>query len=147
MPAPAAMPSAAARPAAVQKPGRESGLELLRILCMLFIIADHYAGQSGAAVYDTLPRALFFSALGAGSRLGCDIFVVLGAWFLCRQPFRTRRALGLWLSLWLYTVPLTLLCWSIPGSGVGLGTLRWAMFPVPCCSCRAAPHTRLSDKS
>ena len=69
MPAPAAMPSAAARPAAVQKPGRESGLELLRILCMLFIIADHYAGQSGAAVYDTLPRALFFSALGASSRL------------------------------------------------------------------------------
>ncbi|HJD22058.1 MAG TPA: acyltransferase [Candidatus Gemmiger faecigallinarum] len=130
MPAPAAMPSAAARPAAVQKPGRESGLELLRILCMLFIIADHYAGQSGAAVYDTLPHALFFSALGAGSRLGCDIFVVLGAWFLCRQPFRTRRALGLWLSLWLYTVPLTLLCWFIPGSGVGLGTLRWAMFPV-----------------
>ncbi|MFH7450835.1 hypothetical protein RA279_28260, partial [Pseudomonas syringae pv. tagetis] len=30
----------------------------------------------------------------------------------------------------LYTVPLTLLCWFIPGSGVGLGTLRWAMFPV-----------------
>lgn len=109
---------------------RESSLELLRILCMLFIVADHYAGQSGTAVYDTLPHALFYSALGAGSRLGCDLFVILGAWFLCRQPFRTRRALGLWLSLWLYTVPLTLICLVIPGSNVGLGTLRWAMFPV-----------------
>ena len=118
------------RPAAPTQAARESGLELLRILCMLFIIADHYAGQSGAALYDTLPHAMVFSALGAGSRLGCDIFVVLGAWFLCRQPFQTRRALALWLGLWLYTVPLTLLCKLVPGSDVGLGTLRWAMFPV-----------------
>lgn len=118
------------RPAAPTQAARESGLELLRILCMLFIIADHYAGQSGAALYDTLPHAMAFSALGAGSRLGCDIFVVLGAWFLCRQPFQTRRALALWLGLWLYTVPLTLLCKLVPGSDVGLGTLRWAMFPV-----------------
>lgn len=119
------------RPVSVPgKTERESGLELLRILCMLFIVADHYAGQSGAAVYDTLPHALFYAALGAGSRLGCDLFAVLGAWFLCRQPFRTRRALGLWIGLWLYTVPLTLLCRLVPGSDVGLGTLRWAMFPV-----------------
>lgn len=109
---------------------RQSGLELLRILCMLFIIADHYAGQSGAALYDTLPHALFFALLGAGSRMGCSIFVMLGAWFLCTQPFKTRRALNLWLSLWLYTVPLTLLCFFVPGSGVGLSTLRWAIFPV-----------------
>ena len=125
---PAAVATAVPRTAA--RTGRESGLELLRILCMLFIVADHYAGQSGAALYDTLPHALFFSALGAGSRLGCDLFVVLGAWFLCKQPFQTRRALGLWMGLWLYTVPLTLLCWLIPGSNVGLGTLRWAVFPV-----------------
>lgn len=119
------------RPEAVLKSHtRQSGLELLRILCMLFIIADHYAGQSGAALYDTLPHALFFALLGAGSRMGCSIFVMMGAWFLCTQPFRTRRVLNLWLSLWLYTVPLTLLCFFVPGSGVGLGTLRWAIFPV-----------------
>lgn len=119
------------RPERAQKSrARQSGLELLRILCMLFIIADHYAGQSGAALYDTLPHALFFALLGAGSRMGCSIFVMLGAWFLCTQPFKTRRVLNLWLSLWLYTVPLTLLCFFVPGSGVGLGTLRWAIFPV-----------------
>lgn len=119
------------RPERAQKSrARQSGLELLRILCMLFIIADHYAGQSGAALYDTLPHALFFALLGAGSRMGCSIFVMLGAWFLCAQPFKTRRVLNLWFSLWLYTVPLTLLCFFVPGSGVGLGTLRWAIFPV-----------------
>lgn len=119
------------RPKMAQKTrARQSGLELLRILCMLFIIADHYAGQSGAAVYDTLPQALLFALLGAGSRIGCSIFVMIGAWFLCVQPFRTRRVLNLWLSLWLYTVPLTILCYFVPGSNVGLGTLRWAVFPV-----------------
>lgn len=116
----------------IQRPaaGRESSLELLRILCMLMIVADHYAGQSGTAVADTLPHALFYAALGAGSRLGCDLFVVIGAWFLCAQPFRSRRVLSLWLSLWLYTVPLTLLCALYPAAQVGLGTLRWSVFPV-----------------
>lgn len=119
------------RPQPAQKThARQSGLELLRILCMLFIIADHYAGQSGGAVYDTLPHALQYALLGAGSRIGCSIFVMIGAWFLSEQPFRTRRVLNLWLSLWLYTVPLTVLCYFVPGSEVGLGTLRWAMFPV-----------------
>lgn len=119
------------RPRPAQKTHtRQSGLELLRILCMLFIIADHYAGQSGGAVYDTLPHALQYALLGAGSRIGCSIFVMIGAWFLSEQPFRTRRVLNLWLSLWLYTVPLTILCYFVPGSEVGLGTLRWAMFPV-----------------
>ena len=119
------------RPQPAQKTrARQSGLELLRILCMLFIIADHYAGQSGGAVYDTLPHALLYALLGAGSRMGCSIFVMIGAWFLCEQPFKTRRVLNLWLSLWLYTVPLTILCYFVPGSEVGLGTLRWAIFPV-----------------
>ena len=109
---------------------RESSLELLRILCMLFIVADHYAGQSGTAVSNSLPLALFYAALGAGSRLGCDLFIVLGAWFLCRQPFRSQRFFSLWLGVWLYTLPLTLLCAALSGESFSLGSLRWAAFPI-----------------
>lgn len=110
--------------------GRQSSLELLRILCMLFIIADHLAGQGGIGLTDTLPHALWYAAMGSGSRVACNVFVIVGAWFLCGQPFRTRRVLALWLGLWLYTVPVTLLCRFLPGCEVSLGTLRWAVFPV-----------------
>ena len=109
---------------------RNSNLELLRILCMLMIVADHLAGQSGLGVTDTLSHTALYAMLGSGSRIGCDVFVILSAWFLSEQPFRSRRVLSLYLGLWLYTVPLTLLCCLLPGCDVGIGTLRWAMFPV-----------------
>ena len=57
------------------------------------------------------------------------MFILIGGWFLCEQQYRARRPLSLWLSLWLYTVPVTLLC-RLGGLDVSLGALRWALFPA-----------------
>lgn len=111
------------------KTTRSSNLELLRILCMLLIIGDHLTGQSGIADYTTLPSSFAFCLIGCGSRIACSVFVLIGGWFLCEQPYKTRRPLSLWLSLWLYTVPVTLLC-KLAGLDVSLGALRWAAFPA-----------------
>ena len=111
------------------KTTRSSYLELLRILCMLLIIGDHLTGQSGIADYTTLPSSFAFCLIGCGSRIACSIFVLIGGWFLCEQPYKTRRPLSLWLSLWLYTVPVTLLC-KLAGLDVSWGALRWAAFPA-----------------
>lgn len=111
------------------KTTRSSNLELLRILCMLLIIGDHLTGQSGIADYATLPSSFAFCLIGCGSRIACNVFVLIGAWFLCEQPYKTRRPLSLWLSLWLYTVPVTLLC-KLAGLDVSWGALRWAAFPA-----------------
>ena len=70
-----------------------------------------------------------FCLIGCGSRIACTVFVLVGSWFMCEQPFKTRRPLSLWLSLWLYTVPVTLLC-RLAGLDVSLGALRWAAFPA-----------------
>ena len=111
------------------KTPRESSLELLRILCMLLIIGDHLTGQGGIADYSTLPSSFAFCLIGCGSRIACSVFVLIGCWFLCEQPFAARRPLSLWLSLWLYTVPVTVLC-ALAGLDVSFGTLRWAVFPA-----------------
>ena len=108
---------------------RQANLELLRILCMLLIIGDHLTGQSGIADYTTLPSSFAFCLIGCGSRIACSVFVLIGGWFLCEQPYKTRRPLSLWLSLWLYTVPVTLLC-KLAGLDVSWGALRWAAFPA-----------------
>lgn len=113
---------------AVKTP-RASNLELLRILCMLLIIGDHLTGQGGIADYSTLSSSFAFCLIGCGSRIACSVFILIGSWFLCEQPFQTRRPLSLWLSLWLYTVPVTLLC-ALGGLPVSFGTLRWAAFPA-----------------
>ena len=111
------------------KTTRSSNLELLRILCMLLIIGDHLTGQSGIADYTTLPSSFAFCLIGCGSRIACSVFILIGGWFLCEQPYKTRRPLSLWLSLWLYTVPVTLLC-KLAGLDVSWGALRWAAFPA-----------------
>ena len=111
------------------KTTRSSNLELLRILCMLLIIGDHLTGQSGIADYTTLPSSFAFCLIGCGSRIACSVFVLIGGWFLCEQPYKTRRPLSLWLSLWLYTVPVTLLC-KLAGLDGSWGALRWAAFPA-----------------
>ena len=111
------------------KTTRSSNLELLRILCMLLIIGDHLTGQSGIADYTTLPSSFAFCLIGCGSRSAFSVFVLIGGWFLCEQPYKTRRPLSLWLSLWLYTVPVTLLC-KLAGLDVSWGALRWAAFPA-----------------
>ena len=111
------------------KANRSSNLELLRILCMLLIIGDHITGQGGIADYSTLSSSFAFSLIGCGSRIACSVFILIGGWFLCEQPYKTRRPLSLWLSLWLYTVPVTLLC-KLGGLDVSWGALRWAAFPA-----------------
>ena len=111
------------------KSTRSSNLELLRILCMLLIIGDHLTGQGGIADYATLGSSFFFCLVGCGSRIACSVFILIGGWFLCEQPYKTRRPLSLWLSLWLYTVPVTLLC-KLAGLDVSFGALRWAAFPA-----------------
>ena len=111
------------------KTARSSNLELLRILCMLLIIGDHLTGQGGIADYTTLPSSFAFCLIGCGSRIACSVFILIGGWFLCEQQYKTRRPLSLWLSLWLYTVPVTLLC-RLGGLDVSLGALRWALFPA-----------------
>ena len=111
------------------KTARSSNLELLRILCMLLIIGDHITGQGGIADYSTLPSSFAFCLIGCGSRIACSVFILIGGWFLCEQPYKTRRPLSLWLSLWLYTVPVTLLC-KLTGMDVSFGALRWAAFPA-----------------
>ena len=111
------------------KTQRSSNLELLRILCMLLIIGDHLTGQGGIADYTTLPSSFAFCLIGCGSRIACSVFILIGGWFLCEQPYKTRRPLSLWLSLWLYTVPVTLLC-RLAGLDVSFGALRWAAFPA-----------------
>ena len=46
------------------KTPRTSNLELLRILCMLFIIGDHLTGQGGIADYSRLGSSFAFCLIG-----------------------------------------------------------------------------------
>lgn len=82
---------------------RQSGLELLRIFCMLFIVSLHYISQSGAR--STIPwgwNYIFTIVTGEAGRLGVTCFFMITAWFLCDSKFDVMRIVKILLEVWFY---------------------------------------------
>ena len=121
-------------PGAAGRSGRETGIELLRILAMLGIMASHFAcygaGGGGAGA-----GGLWLALLQAGGKLGVDIFVLISGYFLIKAPaVRTEKALRLWAAMFFYSLGLYLL-----GVGCGLvpfGRMALLEHLMPLCTSR-----------
>ncbi len=87
---------------------RSSNIEILRILCILAIIADHFIGQSGITEFSSFSAALFYYGASSLSRVACSVFVIISAWFSADNDFKFSRVIHTWLTVVMYTVPLTI---------------------------------------
>ena len=77
-----------------RKQPRESNFELLRIICMITIIATHYYNL-GVIIPDGEPASfnhLFIRFIGFGGRVGVDMFILISGYFLVEQKFRSIKA-------------------------------------------------------
>lgn len=90
------------------KKERNSNLELLRIFSILAIIGDHFTGQSGITAGGGLTA--FYCAVTSLSRVACSVFIIISSWFLVDMPFRFKRIVRTWLTVIMFTVPITLYC-------------------------------------
>ena len=89
--------------------GREGNMELLRILCMLLILAHHLAWH-GAALYAPLRENKALAAvLFAGGQTGVNCFVMITGYYL--TAFRARRFFATLLETLFYSVGLTALAY------------------------------------
>lgn len=87
---------------------RNSNFEILRIIAMLLIIAGHLTFQSG--ILNTDSNNKFFAViLGSGLGVADNIFVLISAYFLTNIKFSTKRILKIYLEVWTYTVPITII--------------------------------------
>ena len=87
---------------------RSSNLELLRILCILFIIGDHFFSQSGVIERISYGTDFLYCALTSLSRVGCSVFVIISSWFSVGKEFKFKKVLHVWLTVIMYSFPLTL---------------------------------------
>ena len=90
-----------------KRSSRNSSIELLRILSMFAIVIHHYAYHSTFKwwTYNTqysgaLKVNLFLHFFG---KLGVDIFVIIGAYFLCEKKFNFKRPINLILTTMFYS--------------------------------------------
>lgn len=109
---------------------RNSNLELLRIFCIIAIIADHFTNQSGVLSFASLQESFFYSVLFSLGRVSCSVFVIISAWFLADRPFKARRIFHTWITVVMYAVPVTLAAKYVFHTGVNKENLYGTLFPV-----------------
>lgn len=84
---------------------RNSNIELLRIVCMCFIVMGHIQGHF--IIPSLSVNSILISIFGCGSRIAVNIFLMIGVWFMVDAKFSGKRIVALWSQTAFYTYILT----------------------------------------
>lgn len=111
---------------------RSSNLDLLRIVCILFIVFGHMISQSveGQIGPENTGAYVFCLLMGNGARLCINCFVMISGWFLIRQSFVPERFLRTWWITFFYSVLFSFLAIGVWHAPVSLLYLGQAFLPI-----------------
>lgn len=83
---------------------RESNIELLRIICMLLIIAHHCVLHGGGVNMDFCSNKWFAIFLIPGGKICFNTFLAISMWFLVDQEFKAQRFAKIWFQSLFYSI-------------------------------------------
>lgn len=93
--------------------GRNSAIELFRIITMFIIVAHHYVVNSGLSTlaYNNPASAnsIFLLLFGWGGKTGINCFVLITGYFMCKSNITLRKFLKLVLWTEFYIIVLTVI--------------------------------------
>jgi surface polysaccharide O-acyltransferase-like enzyme len=112
---------------------RNSNLEILRIISMLLIVAQHYSvhGFSTIEMKYSLNRYVV-GILSLGGKLGVACFILISGYFMVYSKFTVKKLIKLVAETWFYTISIYILFSFVltPVEPIGLKTLIKAMLPI-----------------
>ena len=113
---------------------RNSRIEILRIVACLLITFNHIynKGVPKATIdagYSTLNAALCILFL-QGGKYGCNVFLIISAWFLVDKAVNYRAAAKIWIQTVFYTLALDIVCALIFHVKLGRKDLLAVVFPM-----------------
>ena len=111
------------------KPARESGLELLRIIAMLFIVMHHAVMFSGVNSSNILESKIF-DILQIGGKLGVNLFVLISAYFMVNKSFKLSRILKIIFETFFYSVFIYLIFIAFGKTNFTIDEFILNFFPV-----------------
>lgn len=95
---------------------RDSNLELLRIVCMILLVAHHFAVHGGLLKLDfSFPKYVGLVFLPTG-KICFIAFIAISMYFLVDGKNKPQRFLRCWLEVVFYSVSLTIITWCLGGS-------------------------------
>ena len=107
---------------------RKSSLELLRIISILAIVCGHFLSQSGLGEAMDGANRILAILMGSGVRIGVNIFLLLGVWFMVDAKFSVERIVRLYLEVVFYSVPITC-CLFLAGQAGGTRNVIQGLLP------------------
>lgn len=112
---------------------RNSGLELYRIICMLFIVLHHFVihGLDNSDGFGSGINKYIADILSFGGKIGVNGFVLISGYFMARSRYTIKKFLRLWGQVWFYSVTALGISVLISGGGsIGTGNILKALLPV-----------------
>ena len=95
---------------------RNTLVEVLRIFSMLFIVGGHFASQGGLNFYFNIDNNFIFNFMSNGQRVSINIFLLISSWFLVEQKSSFKRIVKVWIHVFFYTAPITILLFIFCGN-------------------------------
>lgn len=126
---------------------RDSKYEAMRIIAAIAITLNHVPCSENALIINRYTREFFF----LGGQFGVNLYVIIGAWFLCDGRFKTERVLRIVIQMVFYSLALDIISFML-GTPVSLsGFLKsfsyWFCFGYVAMLLAAPFLQRLSEKS
>lgn len=108
---------------------RQSNYELLRIICMFFIIVHHCVVHGGilSSAYTTnkIIAGLFVSV----GKICFIVFIAISMWFLVDSEFKFSKFMKLWIEVFFYSLSLTIIT-GIMTDTLTIQNFLGALFPI-----------------
>lgn len=115
-------------------PSRDPNLELLRIISILMIVAGHIMNVFIGGVLKDVETYTVNYYLGwllqAYVVVGVNCFVLLSGYFMCRQQFKLKRIVLLWLELAVYSIGIHLVLCILGIQSLSPITLVKGLLPI-----------------
>jgi len=110
---------------------RNSNIEFLRILSMLFIVTSHASAHSGIEI-TSLPFSItkLYLQMSMLGNLGVDVFVILTGYLLCNGKYQWKKVLILVAQIWFYSVLTWLISVFVFHKERGISAVLQACFPI-----------------
>lgn len=111
---------------------RKSNFELLRIISMFLIVMHHFS------VHGTFSNDTIFSfekigneILQLGGKIGVNVFVLIGSYFLIEKRFSIKRPLVIILNVFLYSYVILIVALLFRWPVFSVSNIISAILPVP----------------
>lgn len=111
---------------------RSSNFELLRILCVIFIIMHHYSahGVEGLTEHTLTINKVIEQILTIGGKIGVNCFVLLTGYFMVNSTFQYKKLLKLILEVFFYSALSMIIFYSLGLSKYNFTVVKESLFPL-----------------